>query len=146
MVTKSFGKRNFMQPTWRPKHAFKVPCFFSFYVLRGGGMGNFFIFPNFPMCSHYVPFKFPMGSQYVPQFHNVFPNMFSIPPHFYPTCLGKWCPPFTYIAESKGRNYIFQNRAFCFGESLHFFQRWANQIDVLSKKIKIKNLGDTSSN
>jgi hypothetical protein len=27
----------------------------------------FFIFPNFPMCSHYVPFKFPMGSQYFPQ-------------------------------------------------------------------------------
>ncbi len=36
MVTKSFGKRNFMQPMGRPKHALKVPCFFSFYVLRGG--------------------------------------------------------------------------------------------------------------
>ncbi len=40
MVTKSFGKRNFMQPMGRPKHALKVPCFFSFYVLGfwGGGV------------------------------------------------------------------------------------------------------------
>jgi len=38
MVTKSFGKRkNFMQPVGRPKHALKVPCFFPFYVLAGGG-------------------------------------------------------------------------------------------------------------
>jgi hypothetical protein len=44
MATKSFGKRNFMQPTARPKHALKVPCFFSFYVWGGGGggWGNFF--------------------------------------------------------------------------------------------------------
>jgi len=45
--------------------------FFSFHVLgfwgRGRGGGCFFIFPDFPMCSHYVPFKFPMGSQYFPQ-------------------------------------------------------------------------------
>jgi len=27
-------------------------------------------------------------SQYVPQVPNVFPNMFSISPHFYPICFG----------------------------------------------------------
>jgi hypothetical protein len=31
--------------------------------------------------------------------------------------LEKWCPPFTYIGGPKGRNYILQNGAFCFGES-----------------------------
>jgi hypothetical protein len=38
---------------------------------------------------------------------------------FFLLCLSgwKWCPPFTYIGGPKGRNYIFQNRAFCFGES-----------------------------
>jgi hypothetical protein len=59
-----------MQPMGRPKHALKVPFLFPFMFWgfggRGGG-GCFFIFPNFPMCSHYVPFKFPMGSQYFPQ-------------------------------------------------------------------------------
>jgi hypothetical protein len=37
---------------------------------RQGEWGKrfFFIFPDFPMCSHYVPFKFPMGSQYFPQY------------------------------------------------------------------------------
>jgi len=82
-----------------------------------GGREGFFIFARFPMCSYYVPFKFPMGFQDVPQFRNVFPNMFSISPHFYPICLGKWCPSFTYIGGPKGRNFILQNRAFCFGES-----------------------------
>jgi hypothetical protein len=48
--------------------------FFPFMFWGGGrgargGVGErfFFIFPDFPMCSHYVPFKFPMGSQYFPQ-------------------------------------------------------------------------------
>jgi hypothetical protein len=50
------------------------------------------------MCSHYIPFKFPMGSH---QVSNVFLNMFSIAPHFYPMCLGR-CPPFTYIGGQKG--------------------------------------------
>ncbi len=45
MVTNSLGKRNFMQPMGRPKHALKVHSFL----------------PWFPMCSHYVPFKFAMG-------------------------------------------------------------------------------------
>jgi hypothetical protein len=75
-VTNSFGKRNFMQPMGRPKHALKVPCFFPFKVGRGGrgGGGEFFSL---------VP--------------NVFPNMFSIVPHFYPICFGKCCPPFSPI-------------------------------------------------
>jgi hypothetical protein len=42
-----------------------------FLLCLGAGEGGeerfFFIFPDFPMCSHYVPFKFPMGSQYFPQ-------------------------------------------------------------------------------
>ncbi len=70
MVTKSFGKRNFMQPMGRPKHALKVPCFFSFYVLGwgGGGWGGkiFFHFsqlPNvFALCSFQVPNGFPIFS------------------------------------------------------------------------------------
>ncbi len=61
-----------MQPMGRPKHALKVPCLVFFYVLGlwggGGGERDFLKnFTDFPMCSHYVPFKFPMGSQYFPQ-------------------------------------------------------------------------------
>jgi hypothetical protein len=44
---------------------------FPFKFFWGGGKGFFFIFPWFPMCSHYVHFKFSMGSQYVP------PNSFT---------------------------------------------------------------------
>jgi len=40
---------------------------FMFWGVGGGEERFFFIFPDFPMCSHYVPFKFPMGSQYFPQ-------------------------------------------------------------------------------
>ncbi len=71
MVTKYLGREISCS---QPKHALKVPCFFSFYVL-GWGMGGdfFFIFRSFPICLHYVPFKFQMGSRYVPQFRNVFP-------------------------------------------------------------------------
>jgi hypothetical protein len=66
------------------------------------------------MCSYYVPVKFSMGSCNVP---NMFPNMFSIAPHFYPICLGKCCPPFTNIRGVKGRNYIHHNKTFYFEES-----------------------------
>jgi hypothetical protein len=69
MVTKSFGNRNFMQPMGRPKHALKVPCFFSFYVLgqgEGGGGKIYFHFsrlPNkFALCSFQVPNGFPIFS------------------------------------------------------------------------------------
>ncbi len=86
----SSGKRKIMQPMGRPRHALKVACFFHFKV-GGEGSGGwvegfFFIFPLFPMCSLYVPFMFPMGSH---QVLNMFPNMFSIAPHFYPICFGK---------------------------------------------------------
>jgi hypothetical protein len=37
MVMKSFGKKNFMQPMGRPKHALKAPFFFSFMFWGGGG-------------------------------------------------------------------------------------------------------------
>ncbi len=87
--------------------------FFSF-MFWGGEREEifFFIFLDFPMCSHYVPFKFPMGP-------NIFPN---ISPYLFTfICLGKWCPPFTYIGGPKGRNYTVQNRAFCFGESPLFY-------------------------
>jgi hypothetical protein len=92
---------------------------FSFYVLgwegRGvGGEGDFFSF--FPASQCFCT-MFLSSSQWVP---NIFPNIFSIPPHFYLICLGKWCPPFTYIGGPKGRNCTVQNRAFCFGESALF--------------------------
>ncbi len=78
MVMKFFEKRNFMQPMVKPKHAFKVPCFFSFYVLGfGGGRKDFFSFFSTSQC---VRTMFLLSSQWV---SNIFPNIFSIPPHFY---------------------------------------------------------------
>ncbi len=87
-------------------------CFVFLCFGVGGEERFFFIFPNFPMCSHYVPFKFPI----------FFPIFF---PTFSPYLLtfiglGKWCPPFTYIGGPKGRNCTIQNRAFWFGESSLF--------------------------
>jgi hypothetical protein len=87
-----------MQAMGRPKDALKVLSFV----------------PWFRKCSHCVPNGFSSGSQYVPQIFNVFPNMFSIAPHFYPLCLGECCPPFTDIGGRKGRNSILQNRRFYF--------------------------------
>jgi hypothetical protein len=116
MVMKSFGKRNFMQPMGRPKHALKAPCFFSFYVLGCGGGAEekiFFHFsrlPNvFTLCSFQVPNGFPIFS----------PTFFSYVLTF--ICLEKWCPPFTYMGGQKGRNCTVQNRVFCFGESPLFY-------------------------
>ncbi len=78
MVTKSFGKRNFMQPLGRPKHALMVPCFFSFYVLGWGrGPWGGEIFFHFSPASQCVHTMFLSSSQWVP-------NIFSIPPHFFP--------------------------------------------------------------
>ncbi len=47
MVLNSFGRRNFLQPTGRPKHTPKVPYIFQF---GGGGGGGFRrgYFPVFP--------------------------------------------------------------------------------------------------
>ncbi len=99
--------------------------------------GFFFIFPWFPMCSHYVPFECLLGSLYVPHIPNVFPNMFSIAPHFYPICFGKFCPPFTYIyrrANAKELYFSKQNFLY-FGETpqFHFLIVMANQIGWLQK-------------
>jgi hypothetical protein len=82
---KFFWEEKFLQPMGRPEQALKVPCFFSFQVW---GEKDFF---HFSLSSQYVlamfPFKFPMGTcQCVPRVLNVFPNMFSIAPHFYPIC------------------------------------------------------------
>ncbi len=59
-----------------------------------------------------VPNGFPSGSPFL----NVFPNMFSIAPHFYPICFGKCFPPFTHVGGRKGRNAILQNRTFYYRE------------------------------
>ncbi len=94
MVTNSFGKRKFMQPMGRPKHALKVPCFFSFQVLGQGEGLIFFIFPWFPSGSHYVP-----------QVPNEFPNMFSIAPHFYPIMLWQMLSSFQLYTWAKGKEH-----------------------------------------
>jgi hypothetical protein len=108
MVTNSFGKRNFMQPMGRRAQACTQGALHFFLLSLGvWGWGGFFpILPWFSMCSHHVPNEFSSGFQYVPQVPNVFPNMFSIAPHFYPICFAKCCAPFTYIAGPNGRNFL----------------------------------------
>jgi len=91
--------------------------FLLWFGVLGGEERFFFIFPNFPMCSHYVPFKFPMGSQY-------FPNIFFIPPHFYMPW--KMVSSFHLYGWPKGRNCTAQNRVFCFGESPLFLFFWSD--------------------
>jgi hypothetical protein len=55
-VMNSFGKRNFMEPMGRPKHALKVPCFFFLLSLDWAGGGKMILFhfslvPNvFSLC------------------------------------------------------------------------------------------------
>ncbi len=87
-----------------------------FLLCLGGWRGGRDFFSFFP-ASQCVRIMFLSSPQWVP---NIFPNIFSIPPHFYPICLGKWCPPLTYIGGPKGRNCTVQNRAFVLG-SLHCF-------------------------
>ncbi len=65
----------------------------------------------------FVPFKFPMSSNQVP---DMFPNMFSIAPHFYPIRFGKCCPPFTYIFGPERRNSILKIKPSVLG-SFHSF-------------------------
>jgi hypothetical protein len=108
-----------------------------FGVGWGGGKKVFFHFswlPNvFALCSFQVPNGFPIFS---PTFS---PYLLTF------ICLGKWCPPFTYIGGPKGRNCTVQNRAFCFGEfPLFFFFGVMGQSNwhVVQKK----NLGGTSFN
>jgi hypothetical protein len=146
MVTKSFGKSNFMQPMGRPKHALKVPCFFSFYVLVGGG-GDFFPFIRASQCVctmfHQVPNGFPICSpisQFFPLslYHVTFiPYAFQNDVLLSPILVGQ-----------RGGTIYFKIEHSVLG-SLHsfiFFEWWANQIGRSPKKIKIKNFGGTSSN
>jgi hypothetical protein len=145
MVMNSFGREILCSQCEGPSMHIRCLVFFLL-SLGGAGGGFFFHFSLVPMCSNYVTAKFSMGSQYVPQAPNLFPNIFSIAPPFYPTCFGKWCPPFTYIGGTKGRNSILQNRTIYFGESpwFHYFEWWTNQIGSLQKNNL--NLGGTSSN
>ncbi len=98
---------------------FQVPflVFFSFKFFPS----SFASFINnhtlWTRCLAFVPFKFPMSSNQVP---DMFPNMFSIAPHFYPICFGKFCPPFTYIFGPEKRNSILKIKPSDFG-SLHRF-------------------------
>ncbi len=99
----------------RPKHALKVLCFFSFYVLGWEGEGEIFFhfsqLPNvFALCSFQVP--------------NIFRNIFSIPPHFYMPW--KMVSSFHLYRWAKRRNCTIQNRTFCFGESLLLFFFWSD--------------------
>ncbi len=124
LVMNPFGKRNSCsQWEGRSMHSRQLVFFLlSFGVGGGRGRGRriIFIFPWFPMCSHYVPFNFSMG------FHRVF-NMFLK----FPAC-SSTCPPWhltfmlwqmlssfhTILGGPKGRNSILQNRTFYFRESL----------------------------
>jgi hypothetical protein len=130
---KFFWEEKFLQPMGRPKQALKVPCFFSFS-------------PGFPMCSHYVTFKFPMGtSQYVPQVPNVFPNMFSIAPHFYPICFGNvvLLSPI-YLVPREGTLYFKLETSFLVAFIFHFHLSDGPNKLACCKKNKL-NLGGTSS-
>ncbi len=64
------------------------------------------LFVHFPLVSNMFP-----SSQWVPQ------HVLSIAPHFYPICLGKCFPPFTFIAGPKRRNPLFWGASIEF----HFF-------------------------
>ncbi len=59
MVTRSFGKKNFLQSSWT--------LIFSFWVL--GWRGIFSFFPLFPMCSHQVSKRFPDMFPMAPRFY-----------------------------------------------------------------------------
>ncbi len=151
MVTNSFGKRNFIQPMGRPKHALKVPFFFSFYVLEKGGEGGREIFfswlPNlFTVCSQWVPMILPWCSPILQCFSQHVFHSISLLSQY---ALEKWCPPFTYIVGQRGGTIYLKMEPFVLG-SLHcfsFFEWWANQNWLIAKKIKIENkLGCTSSN
>jgi hypothetical protein len=100
------GEEKFHAANGKAQASTQDALLFFLFVLEGEGGGErdyLVIFPGFPMCSQYVPLKFPMGSHDVPQFHNVFPNSTSLLSQY---ALEEWCPPFTYIDGSKGRNYI----------------------------------------
>jgi hypothetical protein len=111
-VMNSLGKKNSWSQWEDPSLLSRCLAFihfrFGWVGGRGeGGIGGFFF--HFSL----VPNVFTLSSLQVP---NMFPNMFSIAPQFYPICFGKCCPPFTHIDRPKGRNSMLQNITFCFGE------------------------------
>ncbi len=79
MVTNSFGKRNFMQPMERPKHALKVPLLFLLLRLKGRERKDFFSFFPGSQCVHIM---FPSSSQWVPiRFSIRSPSSQCVPQH-----------------------------------------------------------------
>ncbi len=100
MVTNSLGKRNFMPANGKAQACTQGALLFFLISFGRGGDKDFF---SFFLGSQWVPIRFPICSPFL----NVFPNMFSIAPHFYPICFGKCFPPFTYIV---GSSSILQNR------------------------------------
>jgi len=138
MVTKLFGKRNFMQPMGRPKHALKVPCFFSFYVLGGGWGGEIFFhfsrLPNvFALCSFQVRNGFP-----------IFSLTFSL--HlftFIPYALenGVLLSPI-YVGQMGGTVQL-KTEASVLGSihCLFYLEWWANEIGTSPEKRRSKEVG-----
>jgi hypothetical protein len=111
---------------WGSKRVPQVPKTFQVAPSYWGGVGIFFHFSWFPICSFKVP--------------NVFPNIVSLPPHFYPICLGKCCRPFTQIGGQKGRNSILQKEPSILGSLNSFFFGSDGPIKLAHcKNKKIKN-------
>jgi hypothetical protein len=80
------------------------PPFFS-CGLGGGGYGQSTVdFPSKLFCS----FSSWGGLKGVSK------KRVPIAPHFYPICFHKCSPPFTYLADQKGRNFILQNKTLYF--------------------------------
>jgi hypothetical protein len=86
----------------------------------------------FALCSFQVPNGFPIFSLTFSPYLLTF------------ICFGKWCPPFTYIGEPKGRDCTVQNSAFYFGESSLFL--FFGVMGQSNWHVAQKNLGSTSFN
>ncbi len=89
---------------------------FSTWIVDNGLSMQVFFFPS-------ISFKGGIKANSCSQVFDVFPLRIPITFHFYPICFGKCCFPFIYIGGPKGRNFIYQNKTFYFGELLefHFF-------------------------
>jgi hypothetical protein len=118
------------QPCTRGALLFILSC------LGGWGIFSYFL------ASQCVRNMFPSSSQWVPKCSPVsqcFPQHVLHTTSLLSHMPWKWCTPFRYIGGPKGRKFIFQNRAFCLGESpqFHFFQQWPIKL-ACHQKIKIK--------
>jgi len=134
MVTKSFGKRNFMQPMGRPKHALKVPCFF-FLLCFGVGeiFSQFSRLPNvFALCSFQVPNGFPTFSPYLFTF---IPYALENGVLLSPIYMGQRGEQFKIEPSVLGEFPLFL-----------FLSDGPIKLARRRKKEKVKNLGGTSSN